>query len=368
MVSVRHYLVIFSILITIASSCNQEPSDQKGETDLTNIAYSPSEYKIDYPSDFPKPATIPDNPLSDEGVQLGRHLFYDPILSSDSSLSCASCHNPRTAFTDNVAFSKGVTGELGSRSSMSVLNAVYASKGYFWDGRAATLEDQALQPVENPVELHEQWPNVEDKLRRHPLYPAMFRKAFGIQSRKEISKELAAKAISQFERILITGQNSIYFKQKRGEIFFSDDEQTGHDMFFDLDPLLQDAECNHCHAVPFFTANDFFNNGLDSAASYSEFKDPGRGKITGVSADTGKFKAPTLFNIALTAPYMKDGRFKTLEEVVEHYNSGGHGSPNKNPLIYPLRLSNKQKKQLISFLKTLTDTTYLQNPDIFSPF
>ncbi|HRI01537.1 MAG TPA: cytochrome c peroxidase [Saprospiraceae bacterium] len=358
--------ILLLLLFLLIGSCDEHKVNS--DADILAVAYSPEDYPINYPKEFPKPAPVPDNPLTKDGVQLGRFLFYDPILSSDSSQSCSSCHNPRVSFSDNLAFPKGVTGIEGPRSSMSLLNVVYFNKGLFWDGRSATLEKQALEPVENPIELHEAWPNVESKLRKHPLYPFMFRKAFGIESRDQITKELAVKAIAQFERIIVGGNNSLYFKQERGEIFFNSDQQDGKDIFFDLEPLIQDGECSHCHAVPLFTANDYFNNGLDSAANYHDFKDVGHGKVSGIASDTGKFKAPSLINIELTAPYMHDGRFKTLEEVMEHYNSGGHGAPNRNPLIYNLKLTAREKKKVIAFLKALTDTTYLSNKDILSPF
>jgi len=348
------------------SACDDEPVN--GSDDLSQIPYIPEAYINTIPNGLPQLPFTTEDPLTKEGVQLGRHLFYDPILSLDSTIACASCHDPRKAFTDNLAVSPGVGGTVGNRSSMTVLNTAYFYKGLFWDGRAAFLADQAAQPVENPVEMHEMWPAVINKLKRHPNYPAMFRKAFGINSKSEISKELATKAIAQFERILLTGGNSIYQKQIRGELFFDADQQEGHDLYFNIDVLIPDAECFHCHAAPLMMANDYFNNGIDTVTSLDDFKDTGRGGITGVRFDNGKFKAPTLYNIALTAPYMHDGRFKTLEEVIEHYNSGGHFAENKDGFIRKLGLNRRQKQSLIAFLNTLTDTSYLQNPDVLSPF
>lgn len=360
--------LIFIVLISIVlfNSCGDDPVVI--DDSLTDFPYAPEAYPISYPNSFPKPVIPIDNPTTKEGVLLGRHLFYDPILSSDSSMSCSSCHLPHKNFTDDMATSKGVLGQFGKRSSMSTMNSVYAYNGFFWDGRSASLEDQALRPVEDPIELHENWPNVEAKLKKHPKYPELFRKAFGITKKSEITKELATKAIAQFERILVTGQNSIFIREKQGLVAFTSDQQEGHDMFFDLEPALPDAECNHCHAANLLTSNNYLNNGLDSAATYSDFKDYGRGSVTKFPSDTGKFKAPSLVNIALTAPYMHDGRFKTLEEVIDHYNSGGHGSPNKDNLIYNLKLTTRQKKQLLAFLHTFTDTSYYKNPDFFSPF
>jgi cytochrome c peroxidase len=216
------------ILFWLIVGCNGE--NPPGGDDLSQISYEPRAYPLVVPRNLPPLPDVPDNPMTYDGVQLGRHLFYDPILSSDSSQSCASCHKPEFAFTDGLAFSRGVTGQFGNRSSMSLLNIAYLTKGYFWDGRSATLETQALEPVENPIELHEMWPNVVEKFRKHPSYPTMFRKAFGISSKSEITKELAAKAIAQFERILLTGGNSLYVRQLNKEIFFDGDQQEGMDI------------------------------------------------------------------------------------------------------------------------------------------
>jgi cytochrome c peroxidase len=358
--------ILILVLIT-GISCSDDPPSNPG--DLSHIPFTPEKYPLVIPMGLPSLADSLVDKVTKDGVQLGRHLFYDPILSSDSTMSCASCHDPRKAFTDNLSVSTGVTGVAGTRSSMSILNAVYFNNGMFWDGRAGNLEKQAIEPVQNPIELHEIWPNVVTKLKRHPSYPEKFRKAFGITSRDEITKELAANAIAQFESILLTGGNSLYQRQKRGELFFNGDQQIGHDLFFNTEPLIPDAECFHCHADPLLMSGiDFFNNGIDSVGSLDDFIDKGRGVVTNLRFDNGKFKAPSLYNIVLTAPYMHDGRFKTLEEVIDHYNSGGHYADNKNSFIRPLGLNAGQKRDLLAFLKTLTDTSYLENPDVLSPF
>ncbi|MBK9109021.1 MAG: cytochrome C peroxidase [Saprospiraceae bacterium] len=364
MKSILTWYWIFSLFLLIGCEGNEGES----ENDLKHIPYNPIDYPLQIPKGLPPLPETPDNPLTLDGVQLGRHLFFDPILSLDSTLSCASCHDPRKAFTDNLSVSPGVGGTIGTRSSMTVLNSAYFVKGLFWDGRVGTLESQAIEPVQNPIELHEDWPNVEKKLQRHKDYPEMFRKAFGICGKKEITKELATKAIAQYERILLTGGQSLFQRQLRGEVFFNSDQQEGNDLYFNTDLLIPDAECFHCHAAPLMHANDFFNNGIDSVTSLDGFSDKGRGVVTGLRIDNGKFKAPSLYNIVLTAPYMHDGRFKTLEEVIEHYNSGGHFVENKDGFIRPLGLNSRQKKSLLAFLHTLTDTTFLLNPDVLSPF
>ncbi|MFK7932406.1 MAG: cytochrome-c peroxidase [Saprospiraceae bacterium] len=374
----RKFLLIFIPIILLTFACKKDPMPDSGTDnpnpvdpdDLTSIEHNPQPLSIAVPDYFPNIEDfIPmDNPTTIEGVELGRHLFYDPMLSVDSTISCSSCHLPAGGFTDNVAFSTGVLGEQTPRSSMALINVAYITDGLFWDGRIQSLEDQALMPVEDPIEMHEEWGNVEVKFRRHDLYPEMFRKAFDIDSKKEITKDLAVKALAQFERTLIS-QDSKFDKWKRNEIALDDDEIDGFLMFFDEGVNgLPDAECGHCHNQPLFTTNDFFNNGLDAAETFEDFTDKGLGAFTGRLSDNGKFRAPTLRNIALTAPYMHDGRFQTLEEVVEHYNSGGHPADNKDPLLTQLGLDDEQKQSIIAFLKTLTDEKFVNNPAYQNPF
>lgn len=352
---------------TTTNPPNPNPVDQN---DLTGIEYNPTSINLSVPDYFPAVEDfIPaDNPMTAEGIELGRHLFYDNILSVDSTLSCSSCHLPGGAFTDNTAFSVGVKGELTPRSSMALINAIYFSNGLFWDGRSQSLEDQALLPVEDLIELHEEWPNVEVKLQRHATYPEMFRKAFGIDSKEDITRDLAVKAIAQFERTLISG-NSRYDQWQRGEYQPNDEEIDGFLMFFDrADGALPDAECAHCHNEPLFTTDEYFNNGLDEAENFEDFADIGLGGVTNKPSDNGKFRAPTLRNIEFTAPYMHDGRFQTLEEVIDHYNSGGQPADNKDPLLHNLGLTEEQKQNLIAFLKMLSDEDFVNNPDFQSPF
>lgn len=358
------WTLVIVVSLSILYSCEPDDADQ----DLIKIQYEPQAYELKLPSFFPELPENSNNPLTIDGVKLGRFLFYDPILSSDSTLSCASCHKPEFGFTDGKAFSTGVTGQIGNRSSMSLLNVAYFTKGLFWDGRSASLETQALEPVENPIELHESWPNVERKLRQHPQYPSLFRKAFGIESRSEIKKELAAKALAQFQKILITGGNSRYAKQLEGKTFFDSDEQEGMEMYFNSNPALPDAQCGHCHAFPTFQSSDYFNNGLDLAQNLSDFKDAARGAVSGIPLDSGRFKAVGLFNWQLTAPYMHDGRFNTMEEVLDHYTSQVKSAPNLDPNVANLKINARQKAKVLAFLKTLLDTSYLQNPEYLNPF
>ncbi len=349
----------------MTNGCKEEPIDNS--ISLTSIEYNPTEFLPDVPEEFPLLEIPEDNPLTSDGIRLGQHLFFDPILSADSTMSCASCHLPEAGFTDQLAFSTGIDGVAGERSSMSLVNSGFSFNGLFWDGRIPSLETQALLPVEDPIELHHDWQEVIPALRNLPLYQELFRKAFGISTTSEITKELAAKAIAQYERVLISG-NSNFDKFLRFEYFFSEEESNGFAMFFDKDPEIIDAECFHCHSASLFTDNSFRNNGLDEVTDLAEFSDLGRGAVTGNPLDNGKFRVPTLRNITLTAPYMHDGRFQTLEEVIDHYDSGGHFAPNRDPLIYELGLTNTEKQNLLAFLHTLVDTSYLSKEYIINPF
>ncbi|MEQ1744762.1 MAG: cytochrome c peroxidase [Saprospiraceae bacterium] len=379
--------ILFALALSTAtwSACDKEtPVPGDPGADLRGIAYAPKPYTVVKPEHFPQVPIPPDNPMTVDGVQLGRRLFYDPILSGDSTQSCSSCHLPQGSFTDKLAVSVGIDGIAGRRSAMSLLNIAYATNGLFWDGRSPSLEDQALRPVEDPIEMHNTWANVIAKLKTHPTYPALFRKAFGIQNTTEISKELAARAIAQFERILISSGTSKFDLYLQGDRdLFDDDELDGKLMYFEEGgPVgLPDVQCFHCHGGLTLTGNQYFNNGLNEAATLDDFPDKGRGGFNNKANDNGKFRSPTLRNIALTAPYMHDGRFNTLEEVINHYSSHGKNSPNKDPLIlqvgYPIpgtsplqytELSAAHKNALVKFLHTLTDTTFVNNPDIQNPF
>lgn len=372
-----YQLSVCIIIISVVLACgSDDPPTPSNEQDLTNIPYAPEAYPLRTWDEINAPLSrlaIPaDNPLTVEGVALGRRLFYDPILSKDSSISCASCHQPQFAFTDGRGISQGVGGALGRRSSMSLENVGFSQRGLFWDGRSPSLEAQALLPIEDPVELHENWGNVEEKLRRHADYPTRFRKAFGVQAKKEITKQLVAKSLAQFQRILISSGTAKFDRVARFEAEFTDDEFIGMQLFFDAGGFGgKDAQCLHCHNSPFFSSNSFFNNGIDSVTSLDGFSDKGLGGITNNRLDNGKFRAPTLRNIEFTAPYMHDGRFQTLEQVLDHYASGGHYAENRDPFlpqIQQVNLSAREKRQIILFMKTLSDTAFMRNPAYQNPF
>lgn len=373
----RRYIdmrILFVLLVIVLGivSCTDDPIDPMDNVgDLTEVPYNPTFVAAPRPPGFPEMVVPEDNPFTEEGIELGRFLFHDPILSEDSTVSCASCHFQEGLFTDLSPVSVGINGQTGSRSAMSILNVGFYNNGLFWDGRFQTLEELVIDPVENPIEMHEDWPDIEEKLKVHPYYPDMIRKAFGINNVSEIDRSHVTKSIAQFMRTIVSQGNSKFDKVFYGDgsVIFSDEELNGYDMFFDISADLPDAECAHCHNEPLFTTNQFFNNAIqESDDGVNGFNDPGRGAITGIPFDNGKMRAPSLRNIALSAPYMHDGRFQTLEEVIDHYNSGGHPAPNVDPLIRPLGLTAQQKEELLAFLHTLTDTTFLSVEKYQNPF
>lgn len=337
-------------------------------------------YQLVIPGNLP-PMDIPlNNPMTVEGVALGRFLFYDERLSGDNGMSCATCHAPALAFTDGKAVSKGIDSIAGTRSTMSLINLGY-NNFFFWDGRAATLEDQILQPVKNPIEMHETWPSAMSKLQADAAYPTLFANAFGAD---HIDSLLVAKAIAQFVRTMISG-NSPFDKFRRGEATLPVDAQVGFDLFkkeggtigqiipvAGSTPVIGQggADCFHCHteAAGLFTDEQFHNNGLDT-----EFADPGRAGVTNNPADMAKFKTPTLRNIMVTAPYMHDGRFTTIDQVLDHYNSGGHASPTVDPFMkftdpeMQLGLDPTKRAQIKAFLNSLTDEEFLTDPAFSDP-
>jgi cytochrome c peroxidase len=349
--------VLFFIIITVGC---KEVSPYNGPADLPKISYHPKPYLLNIPRDFPQIKIANDNPLTEEGVALGRRLFHDPILSADSTMSCSSCHISSLSFTDGNALSKGIDRKEGRRSAMSLANIGFYKEGLFWDGRVKTLESQALIPIEDTIELHNSLDNVIEKLKAHPDYPVYFRKAFGIDTLSQIDEFLLAKALAQYEKTLISA-HSRFDQFREGEATFTEDEQAGYNIFFDASSELPDGECGHCHNAPLMTTNEYLNNGISLANTTEDFTDRGRGEVTGNRFDNGKFRVPSLRNIELTAPYMHDGRFQTLEEVIEHYNSGGHYGPNTSPLIRPLYLNETHKRQLIAFLNTLTDRKFVED-------
>ena len=377
---------VFSFLILGIFACRPTESPQPNQgVDLTGIAYNPTAYTVVPPKGLP-PMEIPaDNPMTVEGIKLGRHLFYDPILSLDSTLSCASCHKQEKAFTDGVALATGIDGLVGRRSSMSLINVGYnwvrgRAHNLMWDGRFATLEELTIKgPIIDPVEMANTWENLEQSLQNHPSYPALFREAFGISNSQEIKAELVGKALAQFQRTLNSAR-SMYDKDVWDPfVYMSPQEINGMDLFQGDaagSPASKDGECGHCHSFStnkaLFARNEFSNNGLDSVASLTDFLDYGLGGATNNTPDNGMFREVSLRNIALTAPYMHDGRFQTLEEVLDHYTTGGHPAPNLASELTTAatltQLTQSDKEDIIAFLHALTDTSYIHKEEWSNPF
>lgn len=349
-------LVILGLLLAYVFACQTEVKEVK-----------PATYALDLPADVMAMQIPADNPLTEAGIELGRRLFYDPILSADSTQACVNCHRQELAFTDGQALSLGVKGLTGSRNAMSLVNVGLYHDGLFWDGRVSTLEAQSLHPITDPRELAGNWPVLLDRLRKHPVYSKRFKQAFNLASAIEIDSVHVAKALAQFERTLLSF-DSKFDRVQGGAAEFTIAEQRGWTIFFDASADLPHAECNHCHVDPLFSTLAFENNGLEKVVGLAFYQDKGRGGVTNNLYDNGKFRVPTLRNIALTAPYMHDGRFKTLEEVIDHYVSGGHFSENVSPNVRELNLSKADKADLLAFLHTLTDTTLIINPAFSNPF
>ncbi len=352
----------------VPTPAQQEVQPTATDIDLTNITSNPTAFVYRLPTGFPQPTVNPNNPMTVEGVTLGRYLFYDKRLSSTKTQACGSCHAPVQGMSDARRFSMGVTGVAGTRQAMAIQNLAFGSTDFFWDGRTSTLEKQAFEPVENPIEMHETWANVEQKLRADTMYHRLFRKAFNITKVSGITRILATRALEQFEKSIVVGENSRYYKVfVKGIGFPTDEEQDGYDMYNNR-TTLPDAQCFHCHNEPIFKSSDYFNNGITEAATLNDFPDKGRGGATNIAIDNGKFRAPTLWNIALTAPYMHDGSMQTLTEVIEHYASHGKYSPNKDAFVGQISLTEPQKQSILAFLNTLTDTITLKKAEFQDPF
>ena len=346
-----HLLII--LLILTACSAENDSSEE----------YTPVLTSLKVPSLFEEkliqPVIPANNPLTEEGIALGKKLFFDPILSRNESQSCASCHDPKNAFTDTNQFSEGVDGIKGSRNAMPLFNLAWNfDERFTWDGKDFSLEQQAFEPVTNPIEMHSNWTTIAEKLQQNATYVTLFKHAFGTS---KIDSVLVTKAIAQFERTLISA-NSKFDKYLEGTEQLTSNELNGFNVFMDENR----GDCFHCHGSPnnpLWTNNKFHNNGLDAS-----FTDLGLGKITGDPNDNGKFKTPSVRNLAFTAPYMHDGRFTTLDDVITHYSEGLQQSPTIDPLMKKINqggvlLSPQDKADLKAFLLTLSDDEFIDNID-----
>ena len=343
-------------------------------------------YSLVQPDYFPPyPTPILNIEMTEERIALGRKLFYEKKLSGDNTMSCASCHNQKDAFSDNKKqFSVGIDGKSGTKNSMALFNLAY-SPAFFWDGRSPTLQKQALEPVMDPIEMHEIWKTAIVKLKGEEEYNRMFYEAF---CTSDYESTHAARAITQFELTLVSG-NSIYDKavdrtgnnEKIGPQFGPGEAQISRGFRIFNGEVSKNGgggDCFHCHSTDnmLFTNNDFMNNGLDDNPSEGFFV------VTRNEINRGQFKVPTLRNVEHTGPYMHDGRFETLEEVVEFYNSGiRKNSINIEPIMVfgdtangtgsgiadGLNLTTQEKADLVAFLKALSDPDFLNNKDFSNP-
>jgi len=359
-----------------------EPTGAGGGTDHRRVRADAWEWNL--PAGFPAPHVPADNPLSVEKIELGRYLFFDKRLSGNATQSCASCHKPELAFTDGVAHASGSTGQLHPRSAMSLTNVAYNSTLTWQDPTLTRLEDQALVPMFNthPVELGLAG-NEDEALARlsaDVAYPAMFEAAFPGDSQPQTIDNIA-RAIASFERTLISG-NAPYFRWVYGDDAraLGPAARRGMDLFFS-----ERAKCSTCHVGFTFSGPirargvediepAFHNTGLynvDELGSYPP-ESPGAIETTGREEDRGAFRAPTLINIELTAPYMHDGSIASLSEVIDFYATGGRGpgrtNPNKSERVAGFELASGEKEALIAFLKSLTDRAFVDDPRFASPF
>lgn len=321
--------------------------------DLTSAQASPSSYAphgtvtidgVTVPDIGPLPTSVPTpstNLIYKAKVELGKQLYFDGRLSKSGAISCAFCHNPATGFADPRQTSIGIEGGVGGRQSPTVYNTAF-NQVQFWDGRARSLEEQAIGPIQNPIEMGETHENVVKKLGKIKGYQQQFRAVFGT----EVNLQGLAEAIAAYERTIIS-TNSSFDKYVAGDVSAMDERAVRGMALF-----KGKARCILCHNGPNFTDNQFHNLGVPQVGPLKE--DLGRYYVTKAEKDKGAFKTPTLRSMSETAPYMHDGAFKTPEEVVDFFNAGGGASQNLSPLVKPLNLTAEEKADLVVFLKALT--------------
>lgn len=357
------YLFIYCIFLLTSSCIEKEKL----------VAKKDEPYLLDVPVQLPS-YTIPEtNPITKNGVELGRHLFYEKKLSIDNSISCGSCHLQSKGFTDGLKVSIGVRKQTGKRSSMALTNLLFLPKNFFWDGRSTDLEHQIIFPITDPVEMDEKIESVILKLKSDKKYEQLFLNAF---QNLEINQDKIVKALAQFERTLLS-TNSRYDQYLQKKYNLSASEERGKKLFYqhpdgNLRNVPRGGNCGDCHSGSLQTDNLMHNNGLDDT-----FLDVGLENFTGLKSDRAKFRTPSLRNIELTAPYMHDGRFETLEDVLNHYNDHVKHTEFTDPLMLAsnlggslpqeLGLTPTEKQDIINFLKTLTDSDFITNPIFAQP-
>ena len=351
-------MFLIALLALGASACSTRSSPRSSQE-----PFSPTPFRLNVPAwavDTAHPINIPyDNPLTVEGIALGRRLFYEKALSSDGSLSCASCHQQAHAFADPRTSSPGIGGAIGTRNAQPLFNLAW-DHFFFWDARALSVEMQAFEPVTGHREMGSDWNTVARQLSAITLYPPLFRAAFGDE---RIDSMRVAFALAQFERTLVSLDSRFdrYFHEQDTDALTTQDLR-GKDLFFTR------AHCADCHEPPFFNGHSVSNIGLDA-----EPIDRGMGARTGIPWHMGRFKTPSLRNIEATAPYMHDGRFATLDAVVDFYADDVRtASPTLDDHMQPwvrgeIRLSAQDRADLVAFLKTLTDTAFLRDTTFSEP-
>ena len=368
--SVFIYLFLGLVFFSSCTKENGAVADDSGVYKPTYVNASDI-----FPAEFGMPNLPKDNRFTEEGIALGRRLFYDPILSIDSSISCGSCHKQEYAFAEPVDFGFGFRGLRAHRNSMPLYNLAY-HQTFFWDARVKTLRELVFEPIQAHNEMAMTLPTLRERLKRNKGYIEYFKKAFNT----EPNLHDMSLALEQF---LL----SIVSKDSRFNQFFPGDnikvlsasELRGAFIFnglidFDVNGFSKGADCFHCHGGELAIQLNAGMGGISSNGLDAQSKDKGVGGITNLSQDMGTFKAPSLLNVGVTAPYMHDGRFKTLEEVIDHYSEGVHFD---NPNIHPqmaahggiqLNLTAKQKADLLAYLRSMTDSTFLTNPAYANPF
>jgi cytochrome c peroxidase len=362
-----------TLLLLTATSCRREedPSAKNNKT-YQPILVDPKDI---FPAEFGMPPLPKDNPFTEEGIYLGRMLFYDPILSFDSSISCGSCHQQEFAFAEPRQFSKGIYGLMSHRNAPSLFNMAYSRK-FFWDARVNTLRDLIFEPIQAHNEMAMTLPLLNERLKKVERYKDYFNKAFNSEPNL-IDMSLA---LEQFLLSIVSNGSRFnkFFPGDNPQVM-NQSELRGAFAFnglvdFDANGKTKGADCFHCHGGELAQQQNpvmggIANNGLDPVVT-----DKGFGAITNRDQDFGTFKTPSLLNIALTAPYMHDGRFNTLEEVIEHYSSGIRY---ENPSIHAqlaahgglqMNLSETQKADLVAYLKSMTDLEFIKNPKYSNPF
>ncbi|REA60142.1 cytochrome-c peroxidase [Dyadobacter luteus] len=319
------------------------------------IEPEPETYTFQVPKHFPQPVFDTHNAMSWQGIELGRKLFYDMRLSANNKVSCASCHDPKLAFTDGVQFSEaGVSGTALHRHSPALFNLAWANNGLFWDGGSTNLESQVFGPLTAHDEMAQNLYELIDELNAEADYVLRFQNTFS----EPVSSQNVAKALAQFQRSLVSASSKYdRYRLNSPGGSLTTDELAGM--------ALVRQKCQSCHAGELFTDQGYHNNGIDSDFSNAEHEGlyMGRYRISYDLADVGKFKTPSLRNVALTAPYMHDGRFNSIEDVLTHYSEGVKESATLDPHLPPggLKLTDQQKKQISAFLHTLTDIDFINN-------